>query len=724
MVRRTVVFLLLAVLCVPAAMAQGGGKRPFTFEDMMKLKRVGEPVPSPDGKWVLFSAVTVDLEKNTRTPHIWIVPADGSAPARQLTSGMRADRPRWSPDGKRFAYLGRDDDGQQIYVVDFDDAKGQLVEGSVKKITAISTEADGHQWSPDGKWFLFASSVYPECADDACNKQKDEEAAKSKVKAEVWDELFFRHWNAYRGKKRSHVFIVAADGSGAPRDLTPGKHDVPPFSLGGQDTYAWSPDSKEIAYTSDVSKVEATSTNHDLFVVDVATGKSKQITTNKGADTTPLYSPDGKWLAYRAQFRSGYESDRWRLMLHERASGKHTNLTEKFDRWVGTYIWLPDSSALYFSAEHKAHALIYGVKAAPDASGVYRIQSLVAGHNDDLAITRDGRRLFFTRMSIQRPNEIYTSDAAFSGCPAQTGDVDKGTAASCNLHQAKPLTDVNGEVFAQVHTSPLEPFWFKGALAKDVEGFLVKPPDFDASKKYPVKFLIHGGPQGMWGDSWSYRWNAQLFAAGGYVVVLINPRGSTGYGQAFIDDINADWGGKVYQDLMLGLDYVQRKYPFLDKTRTCAMGASFGGYMVNWIVTHTGRFQCAVSHDGTFNLESMYGTTEELWFPEWEFKGTPWGNRLLYRRLSPSSYAENLGKFKTPTLVVHGQLDYRLDVGEGFQMFTALQRQGVPSKMLYFPDEGHWVLKPQNSRLWYQTVNGWVDQWLKDGTNMMMQTLE
>jgi len=257
---------------------------------------------------------------------------------------------------------------------------------------------------------------------------------------------------------------------------------------------------------------------------------------------------------------------------------------------------------------------------------------------------------------------------------------------------------------------PLEPFWFTGSEKHKVQGFLVKPPNFDPKKKYPVKFLIHGGPQGHWGDTWSYRWNAQMFASGGYVVVMINPRGSTGYGQKFVDDINGDWGGRVYQDLMLGLDYVERTYPFVDKDRECALGASYGGYMANWILGHTNRFKCVVSHDGMFNAESAYGTTEELWFNEWEFKGTPWTNREMYRRWSPHVFAAN---FKTPTLVIHGQLDYRLDVSEGFQLFTTLQRLKVPSKMLYFPDEGHWVLKPQNAQLWYKTVNGWVDQWLK-----------
>jgi len=293
-------------------------------------------------------------------------------------------------------------------------------------------------------------------------------------------------------------------------------------------------------------------------------------------------------------------------------------------------------------------------------------------------------------MSIMAPNEIWFA----GGPPYHTG----------------PVTHMNDALLSQIDMQPLESFTFKGANNEEVQGFMVKPPGFDPNKKYPVKFLIHGGPQGAWGNSWSYRWNAELFAANGYVVVMINFHGSTGYGQKFTDSISGDWGGKPYVDLMKGLDYVEKKYPFIDKNREAALGASYGGYMTNWILGHTNRFKCIVSHDGMFNTESAYGTTEELWFPEWEFKGPPWKNRELYRKFSPHLFAD---KFKTPTLVIHGQNDYRLDVSEGFQLFTTLQRLKIPSKMLYFPDEGHWVLKPQNSRLWYKTVNDWVDQWCK-----------
>ena len=692
--KRLLIVLALFLSCLPLASAQ---KKPFTFEDMMALKRVGEPIPSPDGKWVVFSAVEVDLAANKKTPHIWIIPLAGGEAKKLMNDAAGEDRPRFSPDGKRLAFLSSKDGSQQIWVADFNSAAGTASEPT--KVTNISTEADGEIWSPDGNWFVFTSSVYPECKDDACNKQKDEEKAKSKVKAKIFTELLFRHWTAFRDGKYSHLFVVSAEG-GPARDITPGNYDTPPFSLGGQDDYAWSPDSKEITYTSNHDPVPAASTNNDLWTVDLATGKTKQLTTNKGSDNAPLYSPDGKYIAYRAQFRAGYESDRFRLMLYDRATGKSTNLTEKFDRWVGTYVWAPDSKKLYFSAEDAGEAPIYSI----DAAGG-RVGELLRGYDDNLAFTKDGSVLLFTQMSVRAPNEIYSAETEGLS-PAREGSVLRAT-------KGTQLTHMNDAVLDQVSMQPLEPFWFTGSMGKKVEGFIVKPPNFDKSKKYPVKFLIHGGPQGAWGDDWSYRWNPELFAADGYVVIMVNPRGSTGYGQQFIDDINGDWGGRAYQDLMLGLDYAQRTYPFVDKTRTCALGASFGGYMVDWILGHTGRFQCAVSHDGMFDTVSAYGATEELWFPEWEFKGMPWTSRAVYDRWSPEQFAAQMGKFKTPTLVVHGQLDYRLDVSQGFALFTTLQRLKVPSKMLYFPDEGHWVLKPQNSQLWWKTVNGWVDEHLK-----------
>ena len=690
-------------------------KHAFTFEDMMKLKRVDEPVPSPDGKWVVFSATDVDLEANTKISHLWIVPASGGESKRLSQTPTHEERPRFSPDGKRLIWTSKATDPTQIWMCDFDLNAGTLV-GTPHQVTNISTGADGGIWSPDGKNIVFVSEVYPDCKDDACNKQRDEEMKKSKVKAKIFSRLFYRHWSSFTEFKRSHLFVVSVDasvgrdsvepntsGSAAPqsvalpknepRDLTPGDHDVPPFHLGGQDMYAISPDGQELAYTSNIDEVVATSTNNEIFTVPIGGGTPKKISTSPGADTTPLYSPDGKYLAWRSQARAGFEADKWRLMLQDRKSGQTRDVTEKFERSVGSFAWRSDSQTIFFAAEDHGEDPIFAFS-LPDnqASEVIRL------HGDDLALTKSA--VFFGRMSISAPNEIARFDLE---------EYDNASGHGQDVVNAQAVTHMNDALLSQIDMPPLEPFTFKGANDEEVQGFMVKPPGFDPNKKYPLKFLLHGGPQGAWGNSWTYRWNAELFAAtGNYVVVMINFHGSTGYGQKFCDSISGDWGGKPYIDLMKGLDYVEKTYPFIDKNREAALGASYGGYMANWLLGHTNRFKCIVSHDGMFNTEASFGTTEELWFPNWEFKGPPWKNRELYRKWSPHEYAAN---FKTPTLVVHGQLDYRLDVSNGFDLFTTLQTLKVPSKMLYFPDEGHWVLKPQNSRLWYQTVNDWVDQW-------------
>jgi dipeptidyl aminopeptidase/acylaminoacyl peptidase len=737
---------LLILACTLPAFAQA--KHPFTFEDMMKLKRVGEPEISPDGKWVIFSVVDVDLDANTKTPHIWVVPtAEGGSneKEREIIADQDADRPRWAPDGKRFAFISTKEGGSQVWIAEFDGATGTVTR--VHQLTHLALEASGELWSPDGKSILFVSDVDPDCSDPVfvreynCILGKRDKAKKSKATGQIFAHLLYRHWDAYKEGRRSHIFVIPSPPIDAMwgqskdpaqrkwadlllwRDLTPGDYDSPVFSLGGQDDYAFSPDGQEICYTSNHDKNEAASTNNDLWIVPVNAGadhvgtgaspvqvraQTKNITAdNPASDSTPLYSPDGRYIAYRAQQRPGYESDRFRLMLYDRKTGEKKDLTEGFDHWVGSLAWAPDSTAIYFSAEHERHSLIYTV--GPISTGKPSIRALVGGYDDDVAVTPDSKRLLFSRMSITAPTEIFAADASAEGCPARTGDVDKGK-ENCSLSKDWPITHVNDKLLAQIDMSEVEPFWFKGAHNDAVEASLVKPPNFDPSKKYPVKFLIHGGPQGAWGDDWSFRWNPELFAANGYVVVMINFHASTGYGQKFIDAINGDWGGAPYEDLMKGLDYAEKTYPFIDKDRECALGASYGGYMINWILGHTDRFKCLVSHDGMFNAESAWGSTEELWFNDWEFKGTPYDNRASYQKWSPHQYAKN---FKTPTLVVHGQRDYRLDVSEGFQLFTTLQMEGVPSKMLYFPDEGHWVLKPQNSRLWYKTVNDWVDQWVK-----------
>jgi dipeptidyl aminopeptidase/acylaminoacyl peptidase len=571
---------------------------------------------------------------------------------------------------------------------------------------------------------MFVSEVWPDCKDDACNKQRDDAREKSKVKATLFTRLFIRHWSSYLYGKRSHLFLVPVEG-GTAKDITPGDHDVPPFSLGGQDAYSISPDGKEIAFTSNIDEFEPTSTDSNIFVLKIENGdrlgEPRNLTAeNKGSDSTPMYSPDGKWIAIRSQFRAGYESDRFRLRRINRATGEIDTLTEAFDGWVDSMTWSPDSQKLFITSSKQGESPVFRVYAvssvneAPSPQGEHMYinhywmrlgdahQEIGGGSYDSPLASPDGKTILLTKTTTSYPAEIFAMTVWHT--VAREGKLSEEEPS------VKQLTHLNDPILSAVSMQPVESFWFTGSEKKKVQGFIVKPPNFDTNKKYPVKFLIHGGPQGAWGDDWTYRWNANLFAADGYVVVMINPRGSTGYGQQFIDDVNRDWGGRAYKDLMTGLDYAIKTYPFIDGERVCAMGASYGGYMVNWMLGHTTRFKCFVSHDGIFNTQSAYGSTEELWFPEWEFGGTPWANRKLYDKWSPHLHAKN---FKTPTLVIHGQLDYRLDVSEGFQLFTTLQRLKVPSKFLYFPDEGHWVLKPQNSQLWYKTVNDWVDSYLR-----------
>jgi dipeptidyl aminopeptidase/acylaminoacyl peptidase len=697
--RSAVIFLGFLVTLIAAAQ----GRRPMTFNDLMQMRRLGDIAVSPDGHWVMYSATDVDLAKNTRTPHLWIVPVAGGM-ARALTDSMAGEaRGRFSPDGKQVLFESARQGGQQIWLADFNTADGTI--GEPHKLTSLSTETDGATWSPDNKQILFVSKVYPDCADDACNHQRDQEEEQSKVKARVFTHLLYRHWNAFTGDKRSHLFLVSTD-RGAPRDLTPGEeHDVPPFQLEGPDQYGFSTDGKEVAFEEKPVPVPAISTNIDIFTLrlDDPSAKPVNISTSPGGDHSPAYSPDGKYIAWRSQARAGYESDRFRLVIYDRQTKQIRDVLPKFDRWVDEFTWSPDSQRIYFAYGDEGDERIGSV--AADGSGFTRFTR--CGEYGDLHVTPDSKLLIAAKMTVRMPGEVYALKVIDQKSASQP---QHGPSAAYAVAEEHQLSHLNDALLNQLDMPEMQSFWFPTIGKVRVQGFIIRPPNFDPSKKYSVKFLIHGGPQGAWGEAWSYRWNAELFAANGYVVVMINPRGSTGYGQAFVDGVNGDWGGKPYIDLMRGLDYADAHYPFIDKTRECALGASYGGYMADWILGHTHRFRCIVSHDGMFNPESAYGTTDELWFNEWEFKGTPWMNRELYRRWSPMLAETN---FKTPTLVVHSQLDYRLDVSEGYQLFTTLQRMNVPSKMLYFPDEGHWILKPQNSQLWYKTVNDWVDQWTK-----------
>jgi dipeptidyl aminopeptidase/acylaminoacyl peptidase len=683
--KKTMKMAAVAVFCCAVASeatAQESAKHALGFEDLIKLERVAEPQISPDGKWVAYTVATPDMEANRNASNIWLVATAGGE-AIQLTQSGKDSSPVWSPDGKTIAFISSRSGDPQVYLLSMEG-------GEAHPLTKLSTGADLAIWSPDGKAIAFTSGVYPECKDDECNKKKDEEKEKNKVKAHVAEALLYRHWTHWNEGKRSHLFVVGSDGNGTAKDLTAGaEYDVPPDQRGEASDIHFSPDSKEICFTAVTDKVEATSTNGDLFTVPVSGGEPKRITTQPGFDGNPVYSPDGKYIAYHAQLTAGYESDRWRVMLYDRATGKSENLTEtSFDRSAQSLAWSADSSKIYFNAENETLNPVYEM--APRVGAVPK--KLIDGFNGAISVSADGKTFVFTRTSLTMPAEVFSSASDGTGL--------------------KQLTHQNDAALAKIEMNAPEKFWFEGAEATRVHAMLIKPPKFDATKKYPLLVLLHGGPQTMWGDSWGYRWNAQVFSGAGYVTLMINRRGSTGFGQKFTDEITNDWGGKAYIDVMKGVDAALAKYPFIDGKRMAAAGGSYGGYMANWIATHTDRFKAIVSHAGIWDKNSMYAT-EELWFEEHDMQGMPWSAPENYKKWAPMTYATALGKFKTPTLVVGGERDYRVPYTQSLEFFSALQRQGVPSKLVIFPDEGHWVLKPLNSQFWYKTFVDWVDKYTK-----------
>ncbi|MBC8165852.1 MAG: S9 family peptidase [Bryobacteraceae bacterium] len=653
-------------------------KQPFTVDAMLRIARVSEPQLSPDGKTVAFTVEQPDVEKNQRPKQIWIVNSDGSGVPSQITKEFTNQRARWTPDGKRLVFVSSRTGTNQIWSMNPDGS-------DPKQLTTISTGAEGVLVAPNGKSIVFTSSVYPDCPDDACNQTR-QEADKKKPSPRVYTSLLYRRWNQWQGPTRSHLMTAPIEG-GSAKDLTPGSSDVPPFSLGGPEDYAISPDSSEVTYAANIDSNRATSTNSDLFTVAIGGGDPKRLTVNQGADSGPTYSPDGKYIAFRSQQRAGYESDRWRLMLLDRSTGIANGINDGQDRNVEEISWSGDATRLFFVAEDRGRTALHTMSVT---GGAARAVITGSSHIGDVQFSPDKKTLIYTENSGSKPVEIYRAMST-GGAPV-------------------PLTKLNDALLTGFQLTPLEEYWVENPDDRvRIHTFMIKPPDFRRGTKYPLLVLIHGGPQGAWGESWSYRWNPQVFASAGYVVIMPNPRGSTGYGQKFTDDINQDWGGKPYEDIMAAVDHAAR-LPFVDGERMAAAGGSYGGYMADWLLGHTTRFKALVSHAGVFDLKSMAGETEELWFPLWEFRGMPWENPELYAKWSPSSYVK---EFRTPTLVMHGELDYRVPVGQGMQAYTALQMQKVPSKLVVFPDEGHWILKPQNSQFWYRSFLDWIGEWTK-----------
>lgn len=677
-----------ATLALLPLLVAAADPRPMELADLFQVRRVSDPQPSPDGHWIAFVVTQVILAENRTDSDLWLVPADGSAPPRQLTASPKHDRhPRWSPDGRWLAFESNRDGNFQVWTI-------PVAGGEARRLTSLATEAASPVWSPDGRHVAFVSAVFPEFSEkpfgeaDKLNREKLDGRENSKVKARVITQLLFRHWDSWVDDKRQHLFVVpVSDGAtaGDPRNLTPGDRDAVPtsstFSAG--DEFAFSPDGMEITFTATPvpTREEAWLTNHDLYSVNLATGERRQLTTNPAADGAPRYSPDGRWLAYRAQSRLGFEADRWQLQLLDRRTGERRSLTAGFDRSVGDIAWTPDSRQFVIEAEDQGYKLVWAV---PAEGGAPR-RLTTRGNSGEITVA--GNRVVFTHSRFNHPPEVASVPLA-GGEPAA-------------------MTSLNQELTAAWEFNEPESVTVPGAGGTPVQMWILKPPGFDAGKKWPLVFWVHGGPQGAFMDSWSHRWNAQLWAAQGYVLALPNPRGSTGFGQQFTDEISRDWGGRIFEDLMNCLGHLERQ-PWIDTGRMAAAGASFGGYMMNWFQGHTDKFRTLVTHCGVYNFHSMYGVTEEVWFAEWD-TGIPW-ETPDFDRHSPHRFA---GNFRTPNLIIHNELDFRVPIGEGLQLFTTLQRRGVPSKLLYFPDEGHWVNKPQNSELWHRTIFEWLEGYLK-----------
>jgi dipeptidyl aminopeptidase/acylaminoacyl peptidase len=696
--------LLLLIPTVIHSRQAGAEKkrRPIKIDDLFQFKRVSDPQVSPEGTEVAYVVTTVDLEGNKTSSAIWLAPVAKGEPKQLTTSGKKDRHPRWSPDGKQVLFESNRSGSFQLYLL-------SLTGGEAVQLTTISTGAENAQWSPDGKHVAFTSSVYPEFSEkpfkeaDAANKKKQDEVEKNPVKARVFTKLFYRHWDSYVEDKRQHLFVMALhDGKGGePKNVTPGDRDAAPtsdtFSVG--DDFTFSADGKYLLYTATPDRDEAWSTNFDILRVSIAGGRPENLTKdNPAADGAPRFSPDGKQLAYRAQKRPGYEADRWQINVVDcdvsgTFKGKPRSITAKFDSSPDAPVWTPDGKTILFFADQNGGQPIF----AADVAGGEVTKLLEGNSNSALSLSRDGKTLAFLRAALDHPAEVFVHSMESKEAPSR------------NFSQA------NTRLLSSLYLSRPESVTVKGAGGTPMQMWILKPPGFDASKKWPVAYLVHGGPQGAWEDGWSFRWCPEVWAARGYIVALPNPRGSTGFGQKYVEEISGDWGGKCYEDLMKGLDYLE-SLPYVDKDRMGAAGASFGGYMMNWFAVNTGRFKCLITHCSVWNFESMYATTDELWFDEFEHGGPPWGpNRKAYEKHSPHKLAASLGKFRTPMLIIHNDNDFRCPIGQGHELFTTLNRLKVPARMINFPDEGHWVLKPKNSEYWHKEVFAWLEKHVPPG---------
>ncbi len=679
MMRRASLLFVLLVCSLTPALAQ---KRAFTIEDLYRLKNLSDVHVSPDGRTIIFAVTTSDLARAKRTSHIWAMDADGRNP-RQLTTGDRSEySPSFSPDGRQILFVSSKDGSPNLYLM-------YTSGGEARKLTNLSTGVSDPLWSADGKWIAVSSDVYPECnGDDACNKRIAERWESGPLKAHMADGLLYRHWTAWKDGTRTHTFVVNAE-TGEARDVTPGNTDAPTFQLGGPLQYDFSPDGTELVYVSNPDRVPAVSTNNDLWVVSLNERKlvRHNITeSNPAYDGSPKYSPDGRYIAYRTQKQPGYESDLFRIALYERATGKTTVLTESFRNWIDDYYWASDSKTIYFTGQVEGQNPIYKL----DINTKAITEVLTDKTIDAFELDPPERRLIYIKRSVGEPNEIYGAEVV------------NGKAST-----PVKLSTFNDALMSEVDVRPAETMWVTGSDGARIQVFIVKPHDFDPARKYPVILNVHGGPQSQWADAFRGDW--QVYPGAGYVVAFPNPHGSTGFGQDFTSQISGDWGGRAYEDLMKVTDALER-LPYVDRNRMGAMGWSYGGYMMMWMQGHTDRFKAIASMMGIYDLRSFHGATEELWFPEWDLKGVPWDSKA-YDKWSPSNFVKN---FKTPTLVISGERDYRVPYTQSLNFYTDLQKMNVPSRLIIYSNAGHWP-NWYEMALYYTAHLEWFQKYLGGG---------
>jgi dipeptidyl aminopeptidase/acylaminoacyl peptidase len=684
MQRPTIAIACLALAAGSAGAGAAGAAEPhpFTVHDLLAMQRISDPQPSPRGDEVAFVLRTYDVAASTKNDDVWKVKIDGSGLTR-LTTGDAADTsPRWAPDGKSVFFLSSRSGSSQVWRLP---AGG----GEAEQVTKLPLDVGSYRLAPDGARLLVSLEVFPDCPTLDCTKARLDKKEQSKATGKLYDRLFVRHWDSWADGRRSHLFVVQVDGKGEPVDLSKGMDaDVPSKPFGGSEEYAFSRDGQSVVFTARIAgNSEPWSTNFDLYQVpaDGSAAPRNLTAANPAWDTHPVFSPDGKTLAYLAMKRPGFEADRFRIVLRSLADGSDRVLTEGWDRSPDTFFFAPDGRTIYATALQVGQVPLFAIDVASGA-----VRELVAdgsAHSPAWA----GDRIVFGLDHLRAPVELHTVRPDGSGLKAITG--------------------VNRERLAALRLGEPEQFSFEGANGDKVYGWVVKPAGLPAGRKVPVAYLVHGGPQGSFHNEFHYRWNPQIYAGAGYAAVMVDFHGSTGYGQAFTDAIRQDWGGKPLEDLQKGLAAALSRYPWMDGERACALGASYGGYMINWIAGQwPDRFRCLVNHDGIFDQRTMYYTTEELWFTEWEQGGPYYASPETHEKHNPAHFVD---RWKTPMLVVHGGRDHRVPDTQGIATFTALQRRGVPSQLLYFEDENHWVLKAANSVLWHETVLSWLERWLR-----------